>query len=111
MTMSDTLTISTEEIEAVAAKLDAGETLDEYDRVILRAVFLMAGSSAADSLDEDVEGFGFSIGSEALPMESLSLNFTMPGDGSVKGSFSAGRRANPGTFNFIKIYDKSSPTL
>jgi len=108
--MSDTMTITSEEIEAVAAKLDAGEALDKYDRVILRAVFIMAGSSAADALGEDGDDVdGFQAGG-IRPMESFSLNFAVPGDGSVKGSFSWGAsRVSMQDFHFVMRADKSSP--
>jgi hypothetical protein len=105
--MSDTMSIHEDEIAAVAAKLDAGETLDEYDRVILRAVFLLAGKTAADLDDEMADVAGFS----QQPGAGFSLTFDKSFcDGSVRDAFKAGK-ASPGTFTFTHVYDKSSPIL
>jgi type VI protein secretion system component Hcp len=107
--MSDTMSIHEDEIAAVAAKLDAGETLDEYDRVILRAVFLLAGKTVADLDDDMAEVAGFS----QQPTDAFSLNFAKSlCDGSVRDAFQAGKgRANPTPFTFTHVYDKSSPIL
>jgi hypothetical protein len=106
--MSDTMTIHEDEIAAVAAKLDAGETLDEYDRVILRAVFLLAGKTVADLDDEMADVAGFS----QQPVPALSLNFASSFcDGSVRDAFNAGKGRAPKPFTFTHVYDKASPTL
>lgn len=105
--MSETMTIHEDEIAAVAAKLDTGEALDDFDRVILRAVFLLAGKTAADLDEEFAEVAGFA----QRPTDSFSLNFAKSlGDGSVSQAFAAGKRQH-GTIRIVKEWDANTPML
>ena len=92
--MSDTTTITGDEIEAVAAKIDADRPLDEHDKLVLRGVFLLAGEAAANLTDEDeVEGFDFGPGALNAGF-GLNLHFDppLPEDADVQKTFSAGQR-------------------
>jgi hypothetical protein len=69
--MSDDITITSADLEALSTKLDAVE-LTSDDRALLASIFVLAGQAATAQLPE-VEGF---------------INFTAPamGDGSVRVS-------------------------
>ncbi len=89
-----TTTITSDEIEAVAAKIDADQPLDDRDRFVLRGLFLLAGEAASQIVaDDEVEGFG--LGADVPNDFGLSLNFSAPSlveSSKVHGSFSKGRR-------------------
>jgi hypothetical protein len=63
--MSSDLHVTTQEIDALASKLD-GADLDERERAILAGIFALAGQAAAEATD-DVSGF--------MPT-AVELNFT-----------------------------------
>ena len=67
--MSDDLTISTDEIEALAAKLEGIDVLDAREHLILTGLFAIAGQAAADVANE-VAGF------MPTAVERGQLNFT-----------------------------------
>ena len=71
--MSDTVTIAIEEIEAVAAKVDAGDLLDDHDRTVFHGLLVLAGERVADLAGSEVEGFD--LGPQGIG-ESLSLSFS-----------------------------------
>jgi len=108
--VAETLTITGDEVEAVAARIDAGEPLEARDKVILRGVFVLAGRAAATAEQDEAliaaalagsasgdDGDGDEVGGYAFdvvagtPGVSLELDFTGPvTDASkTKGSFSA----------------------
>lgn len=55
--MMGTADITSQDIEGVAAKLESYEGLDDRERDVLAAIFALAGQSAANYADGDVEGF------------------------------------------------------
>ena len=71
--MSDTVTVDIEEIEAVAAKVDAGDPLTDHDRTVFRGLLVLAGERVADLAGGEVEGFD--LGPSGIS-ESLSFNFS-----------------------------------
>ena len=92
--MIETTTITGDEIEAVAAKIDADRPLDEHDKLVLRGIFLLAGEAAA-GLADDIEVEGFDLGAGALNTGFvLNLHFDppLPDDADVHKTFSAGQR-------------------
>ena len=102
--MSETTSITSDQIEALAAKVDAGGALDDHDQTVLRGVFFLAGRAVA--LEADVEGFA----AGAPGVFSLHVTPAQLGDGSVRSSFAKGHHSQ-GDFHFTHLYDKSSPTL
>ena len=64
--MSDTTTIGIDEIQAVAAKLDEGHELDPHDRVVVRALLVLAGERVADLAGAEVAGFAWDPGVPGL---------------------------------------------
>jgi hypothetical protein len=108
--VAETLTITSDEVEAVAARIDADEPLDARDKAILRGVFVLAGRAAAtaeqdetliaaalagpassDEGADEVGGYAFDFG-PTTPGVSLELGFTGPVTDAAKGSFSASHR-------------------
>jgi hypothetical protein len=71
--MTDTMTISIDEIEAVVAKIEAVTELDDHDQTVLRALVMLAGERVADLADDEVEGFGFGLGSPGIGDVVLSF--------------------------------------
>ena len=73
--MSDDITVTNEDLEALATKLERMDDLTEKDQHALAALFAMAH----EGFSSEVEGFALNA---YLPGDSMSLNFTMPaGDG------------------------------
>ena len=62
--MDDTMTVTFDEICAVATKIDAGEPLDGDDQVIMRALLVLAAERVAELAEgaSEVEGFSFDLG-------------------------------------------------
>ena len=111
--MAETLTITSDEVEAVAGRIDADEPLDARDKAILRGVFVLAGRAAATAEQDEtliaaaladpassgegsdggdeVGGYAFDFG-PTTPGVSLELGFTGPVTDAAKGSFSASHR-------------------
>ncbi len=89
--MRDDVTITSDELVAVADKIDADAPLDDHDRTVLRALFQLAGERVADLAASDVSGFSFELGPQGLE-GSLSLTF-------------------PAEVAFTKKVDKSSAKL
>ncbi len=71
--MTDTVTISIDEIEGVVARIEALSDLDDHDRTVLRALVMLAGQRVADLANDEVEGFDFDLGSPALGGVGLSF--------------------------------------
>ena len=56
--MSDELTLTTDEIESLATRLEAWDELSERDREVLGGLFALAGSAiAAAQPSDEVSGF------------------------------------------------------
>jgi hypothetical protein len=98
--MSEEITISVEEVDALAGKLDSlGENLTENEKAVLLLAFKLAGDQVAAESDSEVEGFG--VGSAQLlvrspgALPSLSSGF--------KGSFSPGGVAGVGSTRAITV--------
>ncbi len=64
--MSDTVTVTVDEIEALATKIDVGDGLDDHDRVVVRALLVLAAERLADLARSEVEGFSFDFGPPGL---------------------------------------------
>ncbi len=64
--MTDTTTIGIDEIQAVAAKLDEGQELDPHDRVVVRALLVLAGERVAELAGAEVAGFAWDPGAPGL---------------------------------------------
>ena len=65
--MSEELSLTTEEIERLAGRLDASDALSDRDREVLAGVFALAGAVLGASQPEDeVSGFTLS-GPTTLP--------------------------------------------
>jgi hypothetical protein len=59
------ITVTKEQVEELAAKLDRlGEELDDEERALLLAIFALAGEAVGRRSDEDVEGFLFGPSTE-----------------------------------------------
>ena len=64
--MSDELTLTTEEIEGLATRLEAWDGLSDRDREVLAGLFALAGSAIASAQPED-EVSGFALDASANP--------------------------------------------
>ncbi len=61
--MAEPLSLTTDEIEALAGHLDAWDELSERDREVLGGVFALAGAAVASAQPEDeVTGFAMEAG-------------------------------------------------
>jgi hypothetical protein len=69
--MSEAISVTTEDLEALATKLEDREDLTEKDQHALAALFAMAH----EGFSSEVEGFALNA---YLPGDNMSLNFTMP---------------------------------
>jgi hypothetical protein len=73
--MADDVTITSDELAAVAAKIDADGPLDDRDRTVLRAMFQLAGERVADLAAGDVSGFNLDLDPGGIGAP-VSLNFS-----------------------------------
>ncbi len=64
--MSDELTLTTDEIEGLASRLDSWDGLSDRDREVLGGVFALAGSAIASAKPED-EVSGFALDASETP--------------------------------------------
>lgn len=100
--MSDDLTITGAEVEALAAKLEGLDSLSDRELTVLHSIFALAGEAAVDHQAQDVAGF------MPTAVENLSINFAKGGPidailngpaldrGGLKGSFSWGMSGGGG---------------
>lgn len=73
--MSDTQIIAIDEIEPLATEIDGGDQPDDDDdKVVLRALLVLAGEPVADLAGNDVEGFAFDTGPQGI-FDTVGLHF------------------------------------
>jgi hypothetical protein len=91
--MSDELTLTTDEIEGLADRLDAWDGLSDRDREVLAGVFALAGTAVASAQPEsEAEVSGFAL--ETAPG---------PQGGTFQAFEYGGAHANSGQPMFLKF--------
>ena len=92
--MSDELSLTTDEIENLAGRLDAWDGLSEREHEVLAGVFALAGAALSSAAPVDEEVTGFAMNTSFTPgtalesfQQGVDPDLRKSGGGSQTGGF------------------------